>query len=104
MKAGDIKPTLNEIIARLKEIARNTNNNACCTAVTSSGVNTSVPAGFGSVSIVLTSGSINVTMSDGTVYPMTTVGESLIQSASPVEALPSYVISGTGTWKWVAIK
>jgi hypothetical protein len=103
MQVGDIKPVLYDIIARLKEIARYTNSNACCTATTTSGVNTSVPAGLGSVAIALTDGSANITLSDGSVYPMIVVGEVFVDSAPFGASLPAYAISGSGTWKWHGI-
>jgi hypothetical protein len=105
MQAGDIKPTLHEIIARLKEIARNTNNNACCEATTSAGQNSSIPKGFGSVSVVqLTSGVVNITMSDGTVFQLSAVGQVYVVSAPDFEYLAAFPISGTATWEWSAIK
>ena len=103
MESGDFKAVMGTVIAYLKEIARNTNDNACCQAITSAGVNTSIPAGFGSVSIILVSGSIDIVMSDGSIYPMTVIGESLLQSGSVIEKLPAYIITGTGTWKWSAV-
>jgi hypothetical protein len=105
MEFGDLRPKLDHLISLLKEIGRNTNDNSCCVASTSAGVNINVPAGFASASVALTSGSINVTMSDGSIYPMTTVGEVLVQAALQNEVLPSIIIiSGPGTWKWSAIK
>lgn len=100
---GDLNPVLNKIITELKAIARNTSISGCCTATTSAGSNTSVPAGFSSVSIVDLSGTVTITMSDGSTYQLTSTGETLVQVASGNKSLPAYTISG-GTWKWVAIK
>lgn len=91
------------VVGKLKEIAHNTKSSACCAAITSAGT-ADVPAGFGSVSIVLLSGTADVTMSDGSTYPMTTVGEVLIQAAPGNKFLPAITITGSGTWKWSAIK
>ena len=73
-------------------------------ATTSAGVNIPVPAGFKTVSIALLTGNINVTMSDGSTYPMDVVGESLVQVANGDSILPAYTITGTGTYKWSGIK
>ena len=108
MQFGDIRGSLNEIITRLKQISIHTNNSACCQATTSAGVDTSIPAGFSSISIVQTSasGTVNITMSDGTIFALQTQGEVLVQSAGDNKFLPAYPIAGVGggTWKWVGVK
>jgi hypothetical protein len=103
VQLGDLRPFLDKMIALLKTIDRNTNVSGCCSTTNSSGQNTSVPAGFSSVSIVALSGTVDVTMADGSIYPLTTTGETLVQTASPNKSLPAYHISG-GTWKWIALK
>jgi len=105
MQAGDIKPILYDIIARLKEIARNTDINACCTAITSSGVGINIPAGFASISIAqVGTGNVVVTMSDSSTYTLSADGEILVQAAPTNKTLPAYTITGSASWKWVAIK
>jgi hypothetical protein len=106
MQFGDIRGSLNEIITRLKQISIHTNTSACCEATTSSGVGSSIPKGFSSLSIVQTSssGTVDITMSDGTVFSLQTQGEALVQAAGDNKYLPAYAISGSGTWKWAAIK
>ena len=108
MNFGDIRGSLDHMITLLKRIATFTNPSECCAATTSAGTNTSVPAGFSSVSIVQTSasGTVNITMSDGTVFALQVQGEALVQSAGTGKFLPAYAIAGVGggTWKWAAIK
>lgn len=70
------------------------------TASTSAGSDTSVPAGFSRVTITLLSGTSSVTMSDGSIYPLTIANETLTFSTAPNEVLPAIPIDG-GTWKWV---
>lgn len=103
IQLGDLRPILDKIITELKRIGRNTDIAGCCAAFNSAGIGISVPAGFRSISIVALSGTVNVTMTDGSTYPMTTTGETLIQVADGSQSLPAYTISG-GTWKWIGIK
>lgn len=83
----------------------------CCQVsanTTSAGVNTSVTDRFKSISISKTNniGTVNITMSDGSVYPMIDLGEIFYDAASPGSFLPAYTISSSdgGTWKWHSIK
>lgn len=76
------------------------------TQTTVSGVNTSVPAGLKSVSITKTDATgtaVNITLSDGSVFPLTVQYETFVDAASLGGNLPAYTISG-GTWKWHGIK
>jgi hypothetical protein len=76
--------------------------------ITTSGVGTDVPAGMRSVSIVKTSeaGTVNITMSDGSIYPMTQEGEVFVTSAGAGGVLPDYLVAtaDAATWKWHGIK
>lgn len=104
---GDLQPYFLDFKRLLKSIAdtncRMVGEGAPITNSTSAGTG-NIPAGFSSMSIVLLSGSIDVDMSDGSVYPMTTIGESLVQASTTGGSLPAYTITGTGTWKWVGVK
>jgi hypothetical protein len=104
MEFGDLRPLLERIIADIQGIRRNTNNAGCCVADTSASGSTSIPAGFGSVSIVLLSGTATITLSDGSTYPLTTTGEVFTDVAPNGDSLPAYTITGSGTWKWHGIK
>ncbi len=110
MSFDQYRGSLQTIIDKLRQIERHTKCASCGgdTNITSSGVGVSVPVGFKSVSIVKTSstGTVNVTMSDASVYPMTVEGEVLVSAASPGGVLPAFTIAtGDGaTWKWQGIK
>jgi hypothetical protein len=103
MNWGDFRDPFNHAITLLKQIANHTNQSGCCTAVTSSGINTSIPAGFASIAITAESGGVNITLSDGTVFPLSVLGEVFVDAAGANKSLPAYTISG-GTWKWHGIK
>lgn len=97
---GEFKPILGEI-ARYLRIMSNAQCGTPSTAITSAGTG-QIPAGFNSVSIVATSVPITLTMSDGSTYIFTTVGESIVQTAAIGGSLPAYALSG-GTWKWIGV-
>lgn len=103
MEYGDIIKPLSAIITKLKEIERHTGCMACggSMGTTTSGVSTDIPAGLKSFSVVKTDsgGPTNLTLSDGSVYPLTLQGEVFSESATAGGKLPDYAISG-GTWKW----
>lgn len=102
IRAGEL---IGAILGKLKEISHNTRQTVCCTAITSAGSNISVPVGFGSVAIVQTTdGIVDITLSDGSIFQMTVVGETFVDSAPSNKSLPAYTISGTGSWKWHSIK
>lgn len=104
MQFGDIRDTLNTMIKYLKEISRNTDNNACCTADVSAGSGTSIPAGFRYVSITQTAGgTVTITMPNGTVYTLSSAGQSFTLQAPIFKNLPAFTIAATGgaTWEWV---
>lgn len=104
---GDFKGALDYIISLLKKIDRHTECAVCNVApTTTAGAGIDVPAGLRSVAIVKTSadGTVNVTMSDTSVYAMTAAGEVIVDSATGDAKLPAYPISGDGTWKWHGIK
>jgi hypothetical protein len=106
MESGDFKAVMGTVIAYLKEIARNTNNNACCTATVSAGSGTSVPAGFNYVSITQTAaGIIAITMPNGTVYTLSAVGQSFTLQTPIYSSLPAFAVSAGGgaTWEWVGM-
>ena len=113
---GDLRGPLEKLIQLLKAIERHTGCIACAeegilpspvTEITTSGVGSSVPAGLTSVAIIKTNstGTVNITMSDSTVYPLTTQGEGISDDASNGTILPAYTISSPdgGTWKWHGI-
>lgn len=105
IQLGDLQGFLHKMISELKHINRNTGIGGCCPAITSAGSSTSIPAGFGSVAIVQTSaGVVNITLSDGTIFQMTVIGETFIDAAAPNKSLPIYAISGSAAWKWHGIK
>lgn len=92
---------LNKQLDRIIDI-----NTGCCDPnVTSSGVNSSVPAGLKGVSIIKTSsgGTVNITLSDSSIYPLILQGEGFSQSGKKLPAYPVATSDGA-TWKWVAIK
>lgn len=106
---GDFKGSLDFIISLLKSINRHTECASCggTANIASAGVSTSVPAGFKSIAIVKTStnsDSNTITLSDGSTYPMTELGEVFVDAASPGSTLPAYTISGAGSWKWHGIQ
>lgn len=108
MNFGDIRGPLDKMIQLLKEIGRNTSQSACCTATTSAGTG-DIPAGFKTVSIMKTdagAGVVNITLSDGSVFPLTIQGEVFVDASSDKFVLPSYTISSTlgATWIWHGIK
>lgn len=105
IQLGDLRGFLDKIISVLKQIQRQTESSGCCPSTTSAGTTISVPAGFGSVAIVQTSaGEVDITLSDGSVFSMTVLGETFVDAAAPNRSLPAYTISGTATWKWHGIK
>jgi hypothetical protein len=104
-----IKGSLDYMISLLKGIERHTKCASCGgdAIITSAGVDTSIPAGFKSITIVKTSDnsdSVLVEMSDSSIYPITEQFEVFEDAASPNGVLPAYDISGDGTWKWHGIK
>ena len=106
MQYGDARDKYNEMIRLLASIDRHTDNNACCTAVTSAGQNSDVPSGFRNLTIVQTAaGIITITMSDGSTYTLNAVGQQYVISAPIFKNLPAYTISasGGGTWQWSAL-
>lgn len=107
MQFGDIKGVLQAMLTQLRQIADHTNDSGCCTAVTSAGTG-SIPEGFSSVAIVLTSasGTADIVMSDTSVFTLMVQGESFVDVAGPGKKLPAYVIttSDGGTWQWHGIK
>jgi hypothetical protein len=108
MSFDQIRGSLDKMISLLKQIAIHTNDSGCCTADTSAGSNSSIPAGFSSISIVQTSatGGVDVTMSDSTVFGLQIQGEVFVDVAGPGKKLPAYpiVANSGGTWKWHGIK
>jgi|SRR5271155_423964 len=108
MEFGDIRGRLDEIVHTLDQINRNTSNNSCCEAITSAGQDISVPSGFNAVSIVQTSasGTVGITMSDGSTFILSAQGQTYSVSAAIFQSLPAFLISGTAgaTWEWSAIK
>lgn len=103
MEYGDIAPLIKDAINYLKAVERNTGGD-CCIATTSAGSGSSIPAGFTSIAIVQTgAGTVDIQMSDGSNYSMTAVGEVFSDSIN-AGSLPTYIISGSGTWKWHGIK
>lgn len=105
---GDFRPILEAILTLLKRIDRNTGCATCETNVTSAGGAVSIPAGFKSIAVIKTSsgGTATITLSDGSTYPLTELGESFADAATPNGTLPAYTIAtGDGaTWKWHGIK
>lgn len=100
---GELKPHLNEIARLLRTLV----NTQCAgvspsPAITSAGTG-NIPSGFKSISIVAETVPSTLTLSDGTTYTFTTVGETIVQAASDGGTLPAYTLSG-GTWKWLGVK
>lgn len=99
---------LGTIVQYLKQIASHTNDSACCAASTSAGLNSSIPVGFSSIAIVQTSsgGTVDIHMSDGTIFTLQVQGEVLVHAAGNNKYLPAYTIttSDGGAWKWSAVK
>ena len=97
---GELKPFLNEIARYLRIIS----NAQCTNSSTSAGENTSIPANFKSVAIIKTNstGTVDIEMSDGSVYTLTEEGEGITDEAG---SLPAYNISTSdgGEWKWHGI-
>ena len=108
MNFGDIRGSLDKMIQLLKGIDRNTNQSSCCIATTSAGTG-SIPEGFKTVSIMKNDtgiGVVNITLSDGSVFPLTAQGEVFVDASSDKFVLPAYNISSTlsATWVWHGIK
>lgn len=106
MESGDFKAVMGTVIAYLKEIARNTNDNACCTANVTGGADSSVPAGFRSVTITQTAaGAVTITFPNGTTYTLSAVGQSLPLEGTIFQTLPALTITAGGgaTWEWVGM-
>lgn len=108
---GDFKPTFDYIISLLKGIDRSTSCTACAaggsvTNLSAAGTNISVPAGFKSIAIVKTgvSDTVDIEMSDSSLYTMTELGEVFVQAVSPGSTLPAYNIAGESSWKWQGIQ
>jgi len=77
------------------------------TQITSAGVSGPIPAGFKSISILKTSANTDtviITLSDASTFEMTEPGEIFVDAATAEQLLPTYGISGTGTFKWHGIK
>jgi len=101
MAFGDYKPYLGEI-ARNTRITANALCGTPSTAITSAGTG-NIPAGYKSISIVAVTVPITMTLSDGSTYTFTTVGETVVQASAEGGSLPAYTLSG-GTWKWIGVK
>lgn len=108
MSFDQFRGSLDRMISELKRISLFTNPASCCAASTSAGNTTSIPVGFSSISIVQTSpgGTVNITMSDGTVFTLQVQGEILVHAAGNGKFLPAYPIASPdgATWKWTAVK
>lgn len=106
MEFGDLRPKLDIIITDLKRISRNTGGD-CCAATTSAGLNINVPSGFKSVAIVQTGtdgdGVVDIMLSDGSIFEMSTLGETFVDVAPEGKFLPAYTITGSA-FRWHAIK
>lgn len=112
---GDLRGPIEKMISLLKDIERHTRCTACAIPDIEGGgggggaaedsigeANTSVPAGFRSVSITKTAGEGSVIIElDSGEYILTEVGESFNDAATPGNTLHRYDISSeTGEWKW----
>lgn len=99
---GEFKPILGEIARYLRILA----TRPCCAPVTTSGVSTSIPAGMRSVTITKTSANTdttNITLSDGSVYPLVQQFETYTIHGINDGVLPKFAIAG-GVWKWFGVK
>lgn len=106
---GDLRGPLDKLIALNKRQVDLLACGTCQENVTSAGVDSSIPAGFKSIAIVKTSqdtDTVTITLSDGSTYDLTVLGESFEDAASPNGTLPAYTIAtgDGGTWKWHGIK
>jgi len=105
---GDLRGPLDKIISILKGIERALTCATCRDNVTTAGEDESVPAGLSSVAIVKTNGTgtVTITLSDGSTYDLTVLGEGFTDAASPNGKLPAYTIASgdSGTWKWHGIQ
>ena len=76
--------------------------------ITSAGANSNITANFRSISIIKTNttGTITITLSDGSTYPLSLQGEGISQSAVQGYKLPAYTIATAdgATWKWIGVK
>lgn len=106
---GDLRGPIEALIKLQKETNRLLGCANCQENITSAGVDTDIPAGFKSIAIVKTSqddDTVTITLSDGSTYDLTALGESFEDAASPNGKLPEYSIATAdgGTWKWHGIK
>lgn len=105
---GDLRGLFDKQISLLKSIDRALNCATCRDNVTTAGVDVDVPAGLNSVAIIKTSdtGTVTITLSDGSTYDLTVLGEGFSDAATPNGKLPIYTITSGdgGTWKWHGIK
>ena len=108
MNFGDLRPVLDKIITLLKRIDASISCATCEDNITTADVDDDVPAGLKSVAIIKTSepGTVTITLSDGSTYDLTVLGESFADAATPNGKLPVYTIASGdgGTWKWHGIK
>lgn len=85
-----------------------TNPSSFITHTTGAGTNTSIPAGYKSIAITKTNstGTVNITLGDSSIFPLTSQNEIFADAASQYYQLPGYTIatSDGGTWKWHGIQ
>lgn len=105
---SELSPFFRQILCELRGLRAaqcNSEEAAAVVATTSAGENSSIPAGFKSVAIVKTNdtGTVEITMSDASIYTLTEQGEGLSDNSVN---LPAYTIatSDGGEWKWHGIQ
>lgn len=102
---GDVVQRLGRANTQLDRIIDQ--NSGCCKTpdTVTSGINSSIPAGFKSISIVKTNvnGTATITFADSTAYPLNLEGEGITVSG---RKLPAFTITSGGgaTWKWIGEK
>ena len=105
---GDLRGPLDKQIALLKRIEKLLGCSTCRENTTTAGANVDVPAGLQSVAILKTNatGTVTITLSDGSTYDLTTQGEGFSDAATANGKLPIYSIASGdgGEWKWHGIK
>lgn len=105
---GDLRPFFGEFAHLLRSIKETLcKSNSSTTQIVTAGTTGPIPAGFRSITITQTSANPNtvtITLPNATIYTLTELGQSFTNTASGNNTLPAYIIGGTGTFKWYAIK
>lgn len=110
MEFGDLRPILDNIIAKLKAIERHTRCAVCLSslnpiaATQAAGNPATIPEGYNTLNIIKTNGSgtVTITFPDASTYLLTVDGEEFTISGSPLLGEFTIAVASGATYKYYA--